>query len=786
MKKLLLLFTIFFTVTLFSEAKAQDIPLVYDVENTCLNCPIPPPPVIDSLPSISNLPDPFEWADGRGRIQNKSDWRYRRAEISAEIQHYEIGPKPPRPEDIQASFSNGTLTVDVTVNGETLRLSSNINLPDGDGPFPVIIGMGFTSMPDSLFSNRDIGVMNFSHNQVVTYNSPTNNDPYYRLYPEFNIDNTGQYSAWAWGVSRLIDGLQIVAEEANIDTEHLAVSGCSYAGKMAIFSGALDERIALTFGIESGGGGYTTWRYSEVINQTESVENLRSTNFDWFKNDMAQFSNSVDKLPMDHHELMAMVAPRALFVTGNPGWTWLADESGYVGSRATEKVYEALGISDRFAYSQIGGHNHCAIPAAQIPEITSFLDRYLLGIDSVTTDVNTSPYTTNLDPWITWETPTLGNDTTFFEWSELISPANKEEAVDTSLTFTWSDVEEAEKYYIQLSTDPGFTKEIRIDSSSAPSILITGLEKGVQYYWRIQVKNSDGETGPWSNSWSFSTYIPLPNTPTLVTQIPDTSKSGYVEFHWNTALNASSYSIEVSKTSDFTTSTVRSTSEDTLRSLFWKKDGLAYWKVRSHNITGASDWSDVSTFTVVLAPTNLSAQDNGSNEILLTWSDNSSSEEGYLIERKLAGSDTFSIVDTLHGGGNQFTDTEVTSADYVYRVSGFSDTFQSAYSNEASISFEVGTEDIESVPDVFSLSQNYPNPFNPSTTIMYQLAENSSVRLEVFDMTGRKVSTLINGRVSAGAHSVTFDASELTSGVYFYQLRTSTGFSTTRKMILLK
>ena len=92
-----------------------------------------------------------------------------------------------------------------------------------------------------------------------------------------------------------------------------------------------DERIALTIAQESGGGGAAAWRVSETLG---NVETLGKTSRAWFREDMFQFSNSVEKLPYDHHELMAMVAPRALLVLGNPDYEWLADESGYVSCRA--------------------------------------------------------------------------------------------------------------------------------------------------------------------------------------------------------------------------------------------------------------------------------------------------------------------------------------------------------------------------------------------------------------------------------------------------------------------
>jgi len=85
----------------------------------------------------------------------------------------------------------------------------------------------------------------------------------------------------------------------------------------------------------------------------------------------------------------------------------------------------------------------------------------------------------------------------------------------------------------------------------------------------------------------------------------------------------------------------------------------------------------------------------------------------------------------------------------------------------------------------YKLEQNYPNPFNPSTRIIYQVAAATNVKLEVFDMLGRKVATLVNERKDAGEYSVNFNASGLSSGVYFYRLQTDK-FTQTKKLMLVK
>jgi hypothetical protein len=89
------------------------------------------------------------------------------------------------------------------------------------------------------------------------------------------------------------------------------------------------------------------------------------------------------------------------------------------------------------------------------------------------------------------------------------------------------------------------------------------------------------------------------------------------------------------------------------------------------------------------------------------------------------------------------------------------------------------------IPEEYVLNQNYPNPFNPSTTIVYALPETGNVRLDVFNILGQRVATLINERVAAGTHHVQFDASRLSSGMYIYRLRTPQAVIT-KRMTLIK
>lgn len=382
-------------------AACSDIPLVFDKENTAAEYVAPEMPPLEELEALETLPDPLEFEDG-GRVKKYSQWERRRAEILAQLQHYEVGFKPETPREcIDARMEGDTLVADITVNGETLTIRSLIQYPEGDGPFPAIIGigMGAGSLPQQIFKDRNIAMIAFPFWEVMSHTQKRGEEPLNRLYPD-QLE-IGSYAAWPWGVSRLIDALEIVGEESRIDLKHLAISGCSFAGKMALWSGAMDERIALTIAQEPGGGGAAAWRVSETLG---NVETLARTNYSWFKESMRVFGEeNVNRLPMDHHELCALVAPRALLVFGNPDYEWLADEAGYVSCVAARKVWEAFGIEDRMGYSFIDGHMHCMLPESQWPELEAFVDRFLLGKD-VPTDVTKAPMFTevDVDKWINW------------------------------------------------------------------------------------------------------------------------------------------------------------------------------------------------------------------------------------------------------------------------------------------------------------------------------------------------------------------------------------------------
>ena len=375
MKKYLLSAFLFFLAAI---ATAQP-PLVYEQENTGSHIEKPLFPHADELPIIRELPDPLEGVNDFG------DWERRRNVISAQIQHYGIGIKPDvTSEQVKARMVGDTLIVDVTVNDQTLTLRSTIHYPQtGSAPYALMIGTSMMSLPYQLFADRPIAIMTYHEKQVNDYGQWGNHHErgehdFDRLYP--HLKDNGAYSEWAWGLSRLIDGLQQLGTDVTkIDIRHIGVTGCSYAGKMALYCGAFDERVALTIAQEPGGGGAAAWRASHE--STKNVEDLDKTDYHWFLESQKEHfhGDNVYRLPYDQHELCAMICPRALLLLGNPDYEWLADESMLVSAKAACKVWERFDIADRMGWSIEGGHGHCQLPESQWPEVQAYIDRFLLG-----------------------------------------------------------------------------------------------------------------------------------------------------------------------------------------------------------------------------------------------------------------------------------------------------------------------------------------------------------------------------------------------------------------------
>jgi plastocyanin len=130
----------------------------------------------------------------------------------------------------------------------------------------------------------------------------------------------------------------------------------------------------------------------------------------------------------------------------------------------------------------------------------------------------------------------------------------------------------------------------------------------------------------------------------------------------------------------------------------------------------------------------------------------------------------------------EFTHTFTTTGDFPYYCEPH---LSMGMTGTIIVQNSVGVNDDELLAKEFELEQNFPNPFNPSTIISYSVPTASFIILKVYDILGNEIAVLVNEEKQAGNYQINFDASKLTGGVYFYQLRTNS-FVDTKKMILMK
>lgn len=205
------------------------------------------------------------------------------------------------------------------------------------------------------------------------------------------------------------------------------------------------------------------------------------------------------------------------------------------------------------------------------------------------------------------------------------------------------------------------------------------------------------------------------------------------------------------------------------------------------NTSGLSNTASTTTTPVELAA--FTAQVMPSRQVLLQWTTESETNNlGFQVQRRSGDQQIWQPVKFIPGFGTTteqhqyvFTDTPITAGQWFYRLKQNDADGVSEFSDEISV--------LLSAPKVFELAQNYPNPFNPSTTLTFQIPDNTAGRmtLMIYDMLGRQVRALVNAEAAAGYYTLTWDGRDDSgrmtgSGVYIYQLRAG-NLSETKKMI---
>jgi hypothetical protein len=396
------------TVSVITRTTPAQAAVASSVEDEGADCVVPALPDVNSLPTIARLPDPFLKLNNT-RITAKSDWRCRREEIKKLAEKFVYGEKPPRPQSVTGTVSSTNITVNVTNNGRSSSFSASVQLPtSGTGPFPAVVVLGGFGADTATIRAAGAAVINYDPYALGREGTPRNNKQgaFYSIYG--NTSSTGLLMAWAWGVSRIID----VIEQSGgniLRGNAVGVTGCSRFGKGAFVVGVFDQRIPLVMPIESGSAGVPIFRGIPG----EGAQSLSSAYSEqpWLGDAFGSFTGSPTRLPVDTHEMVAMVAPRGLFIMDNPHIVNLGPKSASVAALGGAEVYKALGAGDNITYwSDIQDGTHCANRPEWRTPLQQNIQKFLLNSGNAAGTMRISSRAAgNLAEWRDWTTPALSD-----------------------------------------------------------------------------------------------------------------------------------------------------------------------------------------------------------------------------------------------------------------------------------------------------------------------------------------------------------------------------------------
>ncbi len=341
------------------------------------------------------LPDPLTMQNGR-KVTDASMWQsQRRPEVLGLFEEFMYGKAPAPPQEVTVKLLE---TSDHALGGKAIRKQVRIGLGTAAGganldlliylpkqakrPVPCFLGLNFggnhttSDDPKILLSeqwipNRMPGVENNQATDkargaaksrwpfealidrgyaVATMYcgdiDPDMDDQFengvHALYSKPNTarppEAWGTISAWAWGLSRALDYLET---DDDIDQKHVAVLGHSRLGKTSLWAGATDPRFALVISNNSGCGGAALSRRA----YGETVARINTSFPHWFNDNFVKYNGNENELPIDQHELIALVAPRPVLVASAEGDQWADPRGEFLSCLNANGVYRLLGTS---------------------------------------------------------------------------------------------------------------------------------------------------------------------------------------------------------------------------------------------------------------------------------------------------------------------------------------------------------------------------------------------------------------------------------------------------------
>ncbi len=304
------------------------------------------PPDFDALPSVPGLPDPLMMEEGSKRVpvETREQWLRRRQQLLKMFERYVTGTYPPPPGNVRANVVSSREEGGATVRDIRLefgpdhraKLWMQLIIPKGKGPFPVFI---------TQHNHGGWALVAVSRGYIgcVYAGSDSRDDTgeFVSIWPDYDWT---KLTRRAWAASRCIDYLCTLPF---VDKGKIGMTGHSRNGKMSIIAAALDERITAMISSSSGAGGACTYRFFSESQFGEGIEMITRVFPDWLHPRLRFFVGREDRLPIDQHELIACIAPRACLIStalnDNVESTWAVQET-YLSAR---RVYEMLGAADR-------------------------------------------------------------------------------------------------------------------------------------------------------------------------------------------------------------------------------------------------------------------------------------------------------------------------------------------------------------------------------------------------------------------------------------------------------
>jgi hypothetical protein len=438
-------------------------------------------------------------------------------------------------------------------------------------------------------------------------------------------------------------------------------------------------------------------------------------------------------------------------------------------------------------------------------EITDDIKFVILRFDTITSNNSMfMPYYLEPDKQYYWRVRAI-RESDSSSWSEvftfrtamnppfLTAPADKAINIATSYVFAWSPSKGASSYTLEISEKSDFEKNsFNYYDINQTKWYVSDLLFDKKYFWRIRAVRAT-DSSDWSSVGQFSTVkVVTLDTPELILPLPSSSSisiKGY--FEWEEIEGADNYHFILSEDDQFKQIILEypNISETNINCCILKYGMNYYWRVAAFNDTSSSLWTPISTFLTELESPNLTYPVNGSTDIPLNprliW-DLTNSISTYQVQ--IATDENFENTVLDNSGLKQlYLDCELNSfTKYFVRIRNYNDTNESRWSNISSFttSNTMSASDLDINANTL-LIKNNPNPFSNSTIFKILTKESGLASLDLFDIYGIHVATIMKTNVEAGSIDFTWNPGNIASGTYYYQfvLNSNTKFG---KLIIIK